>query len=48
MSTTFRRTCVHEAGHAIMALLVGARLESVSVVPHPGTRGRTIVDAPTA
>lgn len=31
-----------------MALLVGAKLESVSVVPHRDSKGRTIADAPTA
>ena len=47
MTTPSRRTCVHEAGHAVMALLLGAKIESVSVVPREGSRGRTIADAPT-
>lgn len=47
MTTISRRTCIHEAGHAVMSLLVGAKLESVSVIPRADSKGRTITDAPT-
>lgn len=48
MTTISLRTCYHEAGHAVMALLVGAKIESVSVVPRSDSRGRTIADSSTA